>query len=181
MWGVMTPGPMVGEKAPDFELPEAYGGSIHLSDLVQDRSAVLVFYSGDFGIICSVEMKQLQSMYDEFKQAGAEIVGIATNSLFVHSAWKSHLDLPFPLLSDFDGRVSDEYGVLMGEEGYLKGRSRRSVFIVDRQGVMRYVWISYDTSQTDEPNYDEVLRKCQELGSISERVPADRIPGSSTP
>jgi peroxiredoxin len=176
----MTPGPKVGGKAPDFVLPEAYGGSMRLSELAQNGSVVLVFYSGDFGIICSVQMKQLQSMYDGFKQTGAEIVGIATNSRFVHSAWKIHLDLPFPLLSDFDGRVSDEYGVLIGEEGYLKGRSRRSVFIVDRQGVVRYVWISYDTSQAEEPDYDDLLKACQDLSLVSERAPADRTPGSST-
>jgi peroxiredoxin len=176
----MTPGPEVGDRAPDFELPEAYGGSIRLCELVQRGSAILVFYSGDFGIICSVQMKQLQRMYDGFRQAQAEIVGIATNSQFVHSAWKCHLDLPFPLLSDFDGRVSDAYGVLMGEEGYLKGRSRRSVFIVDRQGVVRYAWVSYDTSQAEEPDYDELLKVCQDLCPVSERAPADRTPGSST-
>lgn len=153
----------IGEKVPDFELPEAYGCTMRLSGLVQNGTTVLVFYSGDFGVICSVQMKQLQRMYEEFKRAGAEIVGIATNSQFVHSAWKEHLDLPFPLLSDFNGRVSEEYGVLMGEEGYLRGRSRRSIFIVDRRGVLRYMWISYDTSQAEEPDYDEVLRNCQEL------------------
>jgi peroxiredoxin len=176
----MTRKPEVGARVPDFELPEAYGGTVRLSEVLSDRCAVLVFYTGDFGIICSVEIKQFQRMYDEFKQAGAEIVGIATNSLFVHSAWKDHLHLPFPLLSDFDGRVSDEYGVLLGAEGYLKGRSRRSIFIVDRQGVLRYTWISIDTSQTEEPDYDEVLRNCQELGSVTGSALADRTPGSST-
>jgi peroxiredoxin len=169
-----------GEKAPDFELPEAFGGSVRLSELLKDHLAVLAFYSGDFGVICSLEMKQLQSMYADFRRAGAEIVGVATNSRFVHSAWRERLDLPFPLLSDFDGRVSDEYGVLMGEEGYLRGRSRRSMFIIDREGTLRYVWVSYDTSQAEEPDYDEVLKACQELGAVRERAPADRTLGSST-
>jgi alkyl hydroperoxide reductase subunit AhpC len=98
----------VGDKAPDFELPEAYGGSVHLSDLEQSGTAILVFYSGDFGIICSVEMKQLQRMYEEFKQAGAEIIGIATNSLFVHSAWKSHLIRVCPEIRVIRASVADK-------------------------------------------------------------------------
>lgn len=154
---------MVGEKAPEFELPEAYGGSLRLSELMGRGTTVLVFYNGDFGIICSVEMKQLQRMQGDFRKAGAEIVGICTNSRPVHSAWKEHMGLEFPLLSDFDGRVSDDYGVLIGEQGYLRGRSRRSVFIVDRMGVVRYVWISYEESQTEEPDYDELLDACARL------------------
>lgn len=159
----MARAPLVGEKAPEFELPEAYGGSLRLSELTGRGTSVLVFYNGDFGVICSVEMKQFQRMYGDFRKAGAEIVGVCTNSQPVHSAWREHMGLEFPLLSDFDGKVSDSYGVLLGEQGYLKGRSRRSVFIVDRGGVIRYAWISYDGSQTEEPDYDELLEVCCRL------------------
>lgn len=176
----MARAPLLGEIAPEFDLPEAYGGTLQLSGLRKRGTSVLVFYNGDFGVICSVEMKQFQRMYDDFRKAGAEIVGICTNSQFVHSAWRERLDLQFPLLSDFDGKVSGEYGVLMGEEGYLMGRSRRSIFIVDQEGVVRYVWISYDPSQTQEPDYDELLSCCQEIG-IKGKVPADRTPGSAMP
>lgn len=176
----MARAPSVGERAPEFELPEAYGGSLSLSEALSRSIAVLIFYNGDFGIICNVEMKQFQRMYDEFRDAGAELIGICTNSQFVHSAWKERLDLQFPLLSDFDGKVSDDYGVLMGGEGYLNGRSRRSVFIVDREGMVQYVWISYDASQAQEPDYDEVLILCRKIGIIG-TAPADRTPDSSTP
>jgi peroxiredoxin len=159
----MARAPSVGEKAPEFDLPEAYGGSLRLSEQLGKSACVLVFYNGDFGIICSVEMKQFQRMHDDFRRAGAEIVGICTNSRPVHSAWREHMGLEFPLLSDFDGKVSDDYGVLIGEQGYLKGRSRRSVFVVDREGIIRYAWISYDESQTEEPDYDEVLDACTRL------------------
>ena len=175
----MSRTPSVGERAPDFTLPEAYGGSLSLSEVLGRGAAVLIFYNGDFGVICNVEMKQFQRMYEEFRRAGAELIGICTNSQFVHSAWKERLDLQFPLLSDFDGKVSDDYGVLMGGEGYLNGRSRRSVFIVDRDGVVRYAWISYDTSQAEEPDYDEVLVFCQEMG-VRGKAPTDRTPDSST-
>jgi len=175
----MVRAPSVGEKAPEFNLPEAYGGSLRLSELIGKGPAVLVFYNGDFGVICSVEMKQFQCMYDDFRRTGAEIVGICTNSLTVHSAWRERLDLRFPLLSDWNGKVSDDYGVLLGDTGYLNGRSRRSVFVVDREGIVRYTWISYDTSQAEEPDYDDILKSCQDI-ELSGRAPADRTPGSST-
>jgi peroxiredoxin len=170
----------VGDLAPDFDLPEAYGGSLRLSDLRAGGSVVLVFYNGDFGIICSVEMKQFQRMRGDFTAAGARIAGICTNSRMVHSAWKEHMGLQIPLLSDFDGSVSDAYGMLIGGQGYLNGRSRRSVFIVDREGVIRYIWVCYDDSQAEEPDYDELLNCCQDI-EVKERAPADRTPESPMP
>jgi peroxiredoxin len=176
----MAMAPSVGDPAPEFELPEAYGGSVRLSELKAGGSAVLVFYNGDFGIICSVEMKQFQRMLNDFSAAGARVAGICTNSLMVHSAWKEHMGLDIPLLSDFDGKVSDSYGMLLGGQGYLNGRSRRSVFIVDREGVIRYIWICYDDSQAEEPDYDELLGCCQAIG-VTARAPAGRTPESSMP
>ena len=69
---------------------------------------------GDFSL---AQLRQFKRMQDDFVKAGAVILGISTNSKFVRSACREHLDLPFPLLSDFDGRVSKAYGVLGGHEG----------------------------------------------------------------
>jgi peroxiredoxin len=64
--------------------------------------------------------------------------------------------IPFPMLSDFDGAVAARYGILCGEEGYLKGRSNRAIFIVDSELRARYVWVAEDPSY--EPDYEEVFR-----------------------
>jgi peroxiredoxin len=172
----------VGDKAPDFVLPEAYGGSVDLASLLTHGAVMVVFFSGSFGYMCNLQMKQLMRMYEDIRRTDTEIVGIGTNSSFVNSAWKMHLKLPFPILSDFDGGVSGRYGVLIGKEGYyLAGHARRSVFIIDRHGTVRYAWISYDPSQAEEPDYDELLGACQKVHEISGTVPADRTPESSTP
>ncbi len=171
-----------GDRAPEFELPEAFGGTVRLEDVLTKGNAVLVFFSGSFGYMCNLQMKQLTRMYADFRQAGAELVGLGTNSNFVNSAWKEHLQMPFPILSDFDGEVSDSYGVLIGREGhYLAGHARRSVFVVDKRGIIRYAWISYDPSQAQEPDYDELLEACQNISSFSGPAPAGRTPETSIP
>ena len=153
--------PEVGTRVPEFELPEAFGGTVCLSEVLSRRSVVLVFYPSDWGVMCAVELKMLQGLGPKFEEATAQVVGISTNSVFCHSAWKLHMNFTFPLLSDFDGRVSATYGVLVGEEGYMMGRSMRSVFIVDRERVLRYRWVTYDNAS--EPDYDRLLEVCSHL------------------
>lgn len=167
----------IGDPAPDFDLPIAYSGRVRLSELVKERTVILAFYPSDFGIICSVEMKQLKAIYDDLVQAGAEVLGVSTNSQFVHSAWREHLDLPFPLVADFDGKMSDSYGAL-AHEYYMFGRSKRALFIVDRRRTVRYTWVSEDPSL--EPDYDEVLQICRDLNQ-EHSSPASPVPAGSTP
>ncbi len=153
--------PEVGARAPEFELPEAYGGTVRLSEALARRSVVLVFYPSDWGVMCAVELRMLQGLGPKFEEVGAQVVAISTNSVFCHSAWKIHMKFTFPLLADFDGQVSDSYGVLVGEEGYMMGRSMRAVFIVDREGIVRYRWVTYDNAS--EPDYEQLLDVCSLL------------------
>ena len=176
----MTGVPTVGERAPDFELPEAYGGAVRLSEVLPRATAVVAFYPSDWGAMCAVEMRMLKYIHPQLRALGAEVLAISTNSTFCQSAWRMHMDLPFPLLSDFHGRVSSTYGVLVGDESYMHGRSKRSVFVVDRSGILRYQWITEDPAI--EPDYDVLLEVCQELLSeeaASSPAPAGRTPGSS--
>ena len=166
-----------GDPAPQLELSEAYGGQIVLHELLRSRIVVLAFYPSPFGMMCGVEMKQFKRMYEAFRSAGAEVVGLATNSAPVMSAYKERLDLPFPQLSDLDGSVSASYGLLLGKEGFLGGRCRRAVIIVDRGGVVRYRWLASDPIQAEEPDYDEVLEACLAIAAEvrSSPSPADSI------
>lgn len=148
-----------------------------LERLLQEGNVVLAFYPSPFGMMCAVEMRQLKSMYEEFRAAGAEVVGITTNSVPVMSAWRERLDLPFPQLSDVDGEVSSSYDVLIGSQGYLAGRCNRAVIIVDQEGMVRYRWIASDTVQAEEPDYDEVLETCR---SLSADINASQSPPDST-
>jgi len=173
----VTAEPSTGDPAPAFELPEAYGGHVALHQVLRRCNAVLAFYPSPFGMMCTVEMRQLKAMYGDFVRAGAEVLGISTNSPPVMSAWRERLDLPFPQLSDFDGRTSAAYAVLAGEEGALRGRCNRAVFVVDRTGIIRYRWVASDIIQAEEPDYDEVLAACravaEDLTSPASPAPAD--------
>ncbi|MBI0583354.1 MAG: redoxin domain-containing protein [Methanomassiliicoccus sp.] len=160
----MAPVPAIGEIAPDFELPEAYGGMVRLSEAAAGGLVLLAFYPSDFGIMCTVEMKMLQSLLPKFEDLHTAVMGISTNSVFTHSAWKGSMKFTFPILSDFDGRVSDSLGVFVGEmaaAGYMLGRCMRAVFIIDRDMVVRYFWVTED--HASEPDYDELLDVCARL------------------
>jgi len=153
--------PQVGSKAPDFTLPSSSKGDISLGQVLGTGPVIILFYPSDWGMMCAVEMSTFRDMYKDFEEIGAVFLPISTNSVYSHRAWAEHLRLPFPLLSDFDGRIAKSYGVLCGEEGYLKGRSNRAVFVVDKEGQVRFTWIAEDPSF--EPKYDAVLAIAREI------------------
>jgi len=151
----------VGDAAPDFDLPTTdAAGRVVLSNAVKSGVVVILFYPADWGMMCAVEMSAFRDMFQDFEKARAILLPIGTNSTISHRAWKEQMRLQFGLLSDFDGRVSKRYGVLMGDEGYLKGRSNRAVFVVDSEMVVRYKWIAEDPSF--EPDYLAILDAVRE-------------------
>ncbi len=147
-------------RAPDFDLPEAFGGRVRLSELLRERWAILFFYPSDWGWVCTSEMKAIQEMLPRLSILGMIPIGIGTNSIISHSVWKEHLKIEYPLLSDFDGKVCMDYGVL-DTEGFNQGRAKRSVIIVDKEGTIRYEWLN--ENPWVEPDYDEILRIAQNL------------------
>lgn len=110
--------------------------------------------------MCTLEMKKFKNMYEWLSQRNIEVVGISTDSPRTHRSWKSKLGLPFPLLSDQEGKVSAEYGVLR-EDNLLKTISNRAVFIIDRKGMIRYCWVAPEKAHN--PDMDELKRKVEEI------------------
>ena len=150
----------VGSLAPDFQLPDERGIGYTLAEKIASKSQVLIFFPSVWGMMCAVEMATFRDMAASFEDAGVELIAIDTNSSMSNAAWKEQMRLEFHMLSDFDGKVTNRYGILCGEEGYMRGRSNRAIFIVDRQMKVRYIWVADDPSY--EPDYDEVLREaCQ--------------------
>lgn len=150
----------LGMRAPDFALPDTEGGHFRLKEELVNGPAMLLFYPSDFGIVCSLEMRTFQGMYDEFALKRIVVVGISRNSIMTHLQWKESMDIKIRLLSDEDGSVCDMYAGLQ-EFGLLKGHPRRAVFIVDRDGVIRYVWIS--TVEGFTPPFEEVREQVRAL------------------
>ncbi len=154
-------GPMEGEEAPDFDLPEASEKVVTLSGELEKGNVVLIFYPVDFGITCTLEFKKFNEMLKDFSMAGAGLIGISVSSTRSHRSWKEKMDLGFPLLSDSDARIAKTYDVMSPDDSLLKGYSTRAIFIVDRTRVIRYRWVPLDSHT--QPDYELVLQKVREL------------------
>jgi peroxiredoxin len=150
----------VGFTAPNFELPQENESPLSLQKLLESGPVVLLYIPSVWGFICSVEMTTFRDRHPEFVSAGGRLVAINTHSSQSNAVWGQHLNLPFHILSDFDGKVSERYGILLGEESYYPNASNRAIFIISKDGRITHIWVAEEPSM--EPNYDEVLQKLRD-------------------
>jgi thioredoxin-dependent peroxiredoxin len=122
----------VGDAAPDFSLPATGGETIVLSAL-RGRPVVLVFYPGDDTPVCTKQLNSYNDGLEQFAELDATVLGVSAQGLDSHEKFSGKHGFNFPLLADTDKAVAGLYGTL-GPLGF----PRRSVFIIDRQGVVRY-------------------------------------------
>ncbi|MFQ5762521.1 MAG: peroxiredoxin [Candidatus Bathyarchaeia archaeon] len=151
----------IGDKAPNFTLPSTTGDKVSLSDYQGKKSVVVAFYVLDWTPVCHGEMCSFRDNFQSLQQAGAEVLGISVDSPFSHKEWTRQLNLTYPLLSDFNKDASKAYDVLYDELLGLKGISKRSVFIVDKQGIIRYKWVSEDPKVA--PDTQRILEELKKL------------------
>ncbi len=128
----------IGDKAPDFTLPRQDGTLVHLKELLQKSAVVLYFYPKDDTPGCTKEACSFRDSYESFKEAGAEVVGISSQSEASHQAFAAKYRLPFTLVSDAGGKVRSEYGV-PSTLGLLPGRV---TYVIDRSGTVRHIFNS---------------------------------------
>jgi thioredoxin-dependent peroxiredoxin len=122
----------VGDRAPDFTLPGTGGSTYSLTDFA-GKPIVLVFYPGDDTPVCTKQLNAYNDGLEQFRELDAHVVGISAQSVTSHDAFSGKHGFDFPLLADTEKEVAAAYGTL-GPLGF----PRRSVFIVDRDGVIRY-------------------------------------------
>ncbi|HZH16790.1 MAG TPA: peroxiredoxin [Archangium sp.] len=127
-----------GDQAPDFSLPKQDGTPVQLQELLQKAAVVLYFYPKDDTPGCTKEACSFRDSYEAFKDAGAEVVGISSQSAASHEAFAAKHRLPFTLLADEGGKVRRQYGV-PSTLGLLPGRV---TYVIDRKGVVRHVFNS---------------------------------------
>jgi peroxiredoxin Q/BCP len=135
----MARGIQVGDKAPDFTLPSQAGEQVRLSDRLGERIVVLYFYPKDETVGCTKEACAFRDSYEVFAEAGAEVIGVSSDSVDKHAAFAGHHELPFTLLSDQGGRVRKSYAV-PATLGLLPGRV---TYVIDRAGTVRHVFSSH--------------------------------------
>jgi peroxiredoxin Q/BCP len=128
----------IGDRAPDFTLPDQLGETVRLGDLVGKKNVVLYFYPKDSTPGCTAEARAFRDAYDTFTAADTEVLGVSSDSIKSHKRFAAKLQLPFRLLSDRDGLVRALYGVER-TLGILPGRV---TYVIDRDGVVQHVYSS---------------------------------------
>ena len=156
---------LVAKEAPNFRaqavMPDGSFQEVSLSDY-RGKYVLLFFYPLDFTFVCPTEIAAFGKLDREFNDRDAVIYGASTDSEFVHLAWRRQhpdlKDLPFPMLADIKRELAAAFGILDKREGV----ALRATFIVDPEGVIRFVSV-HDLSVGR--NVDEVLRTLDALQS----------------
>jgi len=134
----MARGIQVGDKAPDFTLQDQSGQQVRLQDRLGQGVVVLYFYPKDDTSGCTAEACAFRDSHEIFTDAGAQVIGVSSDSADKHASFSDKHQLPFTLLSDQGGQVRKLYGVptLLG---VIPGRV---TYVIDRQGIVRNVFNS---------------------------------------
>lgn len=173
----------VGQQVEDFQLAVFQDDEIKevsLSDY-QGKWVVLVFYPADFTFVCPTELEDLAVLYPQFKEAGAEVISVSTDTAFVHKAWHDTSDaigkVDYPMGADPTGSVSELFDVYIDDEGL----ALRGTFIIDPDGVLKTAEI-HDLGIGRSAS--ETLRKLNAAKFVYENgdqvCPANWTPGGDT-
>jgi thioredoxin-dependent peroxiredoxin len=178
-------GIQAGDKAPDFTLPSQSGDQVRLQDRLGERVIVLYFYPKDNTPGCTAEACAFRDSHETFTDAGAEVIGISSDSADRHAGFASKHRLPFTLLADQGGRVRKAYGV-PAVMGLIPGRV---TYVIDRTGTVRHVFNSMTNIDGHVGEALEVVRQLQaeqpalpgRLRAVGQYLAAARTRGSSRP
>jgi peroxiredoxin (alkyl hydroperoxide reductase subunit C) len=155
----------VGDAAPDFTLPavwtkpEVTTGEVTLSHFRGRKNVLIAFHPLAWTGVCALQMKSYEEQLCRFEELDAVVLGISVDSRFSKEAWAQSLGgISFPLLSDFPaGKVAKAYGVLRKE-----GFSQRALFLVDKQGVIRYMEVHEPPERPDDEVVFAALRRLKQ-------------------
>lgn len=176
---------LVGKKAPDFSATAVKGSqfieNFTLSQFEGKKYVVLFFYPMDFTFVCPTELHAFQAKFAEFEKRDVQLIGCSVDSQFSHFAWLSQdrkeggiKGVEYPIVADFSKVISQNFGVLAGEEDYdeegnliFEGNpvAYRGLFLIDKEGIVRHMLVN------DLPlgrNVDEVLRMVDALKHYEE-------------
>ncbi len=152
----------VNDIAPGFTLKNTRGDDVSLSDFKGEKNVVLLFFPLAFTSTCTEELCSTRDNLKIFDSLNAEVLGISSaDSFFVLREFKSAQNLNFTLLSDFNGEAAGKYGVLYDDFFGMKGVSKRSVFVIDKEGVVQHTEVLEDAGKM--PDLDRIIEVLTEL------------------
>ena len=151
----------VGSKAPDFTLMNQDRQPVTLSQQ-RGRPVVLAFFPAAFSSVCTKELCTFRDSLARLNQAAAQVFGISADTFFTLKAFGEQQGLTFPLLSDFNKQAIRDYGVFNEDMIGLKGIAKRAVFVIDKEGVVRYKEVLEEAR--NEPDYGKALSAVKGIG-----------------
>jgi len=145
--------PAVGSKAPAFDLPDAKNEMRRLADY-QGKWLILYFYPKDDTPGCTKEACHFRDDLAQLTKLGGQVVGVSVDDTSAHADFAKKYNLPFPLLSDKDGKVAANYGALT-DLGLFK-MAKRYTFLIDPNGLIAKQYLSVDTSRHSQEIIDDL-------------------------
>lgn len=147
--------PKIGQPAPDFSLLDANSQTHKLTDYA-GKWLVLYFYPKDDTPGCTTEACHFRDDLAQLEKLGAKVVGVSVDDSDSHAQFAKKYNLPFPLLSDKDGKVADSYGALMNL-GIIK-KAKRHTFLINPKGYVAKIYLSVDTSRHSQEIIDDLKK-----------------------
>lgn len=151
----------VGQQAPEFSLFDTERKKVSLADF-KGKNVLILFYPQAFSSTCTAELCAVRDDIARYNNANAEVLGISVDSVFTLKRYKEEQGYNFPLLSDFNKEVSAAYDSLY--ENWIlemKGVSKRSAFIVDKEGVIQYAELV--GAKDAVPDFEAINKKLESL------------------
>jgi peroxiredoxin len=155
----------VGSPAPNFTLFASMNEPVSLSQFNGEKNVLLLFFPQSFTGVCTKELCSVRDDIARYQQMNAEVIGISVDSVFTLARFKEDQNLNFTLLSDFNRETSVSYDCIydsftgMG----MKGVSKRSAFIIDKAGMVRYAEVLDNAGEV--PNFDAINACLQDLNA----------------
>lgn len=144
-----------GEKAPHFQLKDQDGKEFDSKTVLGKKPVVIYFYPKDFTPGCTKEACNFRDSYEDFKEAGAEVLGISNDSEKSHAKFAKKHKLPFVLLSDSNGKVRKKFGIKKSLLGLVPGRE---TFVINADGNIVFKFNSLDASKHMEKALNAVKK-----------------------
>lgn len=146
----------IGDIAPQFSLHASMNEKISLSDFKGDKNVLVLFFPQAFTGVCTKELCLVRDNYQQYEQLNVQVIGISVDSVFTLAKYKEEQQINFPLLSDFNKTASKDYDAIY--ESFtpmdMKGVSKRSAFVIDKQGVIQYAEVLDNPGEL--PNFEAI-------------------------
>lgn len=151
----------IGQKAPGFVLHDTDKNKVSLADL-KGKDFVLLFFPLAFTGVCTKELCSVRDNIADYNASATKVFGVSVDSPQTLGKFKAEQGLNFPLLSDFNKDASESFGVLYEEfAGWMKGVSKRSAFVIDKEGVVRYAEVLENAGEL--PNFQAIQNTLKSL------------------